>query len=261
MNFGKGINEEEILDPDSARVAGLLSALPRVEAPANFEFGVKAKIANGRVVSRAGFISFLKLAAPMSLLLVVGAFIFFYATLPSQDQVTAVEPVAPASDVRGATSETPDSVTTVEPENVSGPRVTEVEPERAAVPARGAVNRVAPRRGKNANDGGTSNTFTQKSAKVIMPPGLESANPRNPNTARIPVQEFFKTLGMASEFGDGGWKVSSVNENSVAKRSGVQANDVIVAIDGKEMKKNSAVAEIKSIRVRRDGKMIEMTLK
>jgi hypothetical protein len=42
MGSQNGMDELEVLDSDSQKVAAMLSALPRVEAPANFEFRVNA---------------------------------------------------------------------------------------------------------------------------------------------------------------------------------------------------------------------------
>ena len=73
-------------EENGTEVAELLAALPRVEAPANFNFGVNARIAKGRPSGRTLF-PFLKVAIPLSLLLVIGGLMFFYATMPGDDQV------------------------------------------------------------------------------------------------------------------------------------------------------------------------------
>jgi hypothetical protein len=53
-----GVNKLESLGGDDRVIADLLSALPRVEAPANFEFGVNAKIAAGQPQVSSGIPSF-----------------------------------------------------------------------------------------------------------------------------------------------------------------------------------------------------------
>ena len=272
MKFTKGINEEESLDAESGKVVALLSALPRVEAPSNFEFGVKAKIAQGAPRSGGSLIPFLKLAAPLSLLLIVGAFVFFYATLPSRDNVATVEQTTPATPTQQeqAASVEPSTPPTAERSDVSGPQVRDEidpEPERAtATSPVSPMNRSVPRRNSNSKerDGGLSTVETYKVAPVIMPPGTEGANPATRGGADIPVKEVLGILGVNADFADRGWKVSSVTDNSVAARSGLKPNDVIEAIDGKDMKADSTVkgdSGVRSVRIRRDGKQIELTMK
>src|SRR5688572_30074814 len=135
-NLENGMNEREALDNDSRKVVEMLSALPRVEAPANFEFGVKAKIAAGNSVSRSGLFSLLKVAAPLSLVLLIGAFVVYYGTLPGDESVAKVNDIAPvqtspiANDVQAPAREAMSEA----PPQVSGPRVAENdEPEVATV--------------------------------------------------------------------------------------------------------------------------------
>ena len=271
MKFTKGINEEESLDAESVKVVALLSALPRVEAPSNFEFGVKAKIAKGAPRSGRSLIPFLKLAAPLSLLLVVGAFVFFYSTLPSRDGVATVNPAAPAiASQDEIVASTPSAPPVGERNDVSGPRIgdeVDPEPERATVttpviPA----SRSTSRRPANsdARDGGLSTDKAYTAPPVIMPPGTEAANPSKSGGDDIPVKEVLGILGASADFADRGWKVGSVTDNSVAARSGVKPNDVIEAVDGKDVKADSTVkgdSGVRSIRIRRDGKQMELKMK
>ena len=58
-------------------MTAMLSALPRVEAPGNFEFGFRRASRQDVESNAMGFRSVLKLAAPLALILVVTAFVFF----------------------------------------------------------------------------------------------------------------------------------------------------------------------------------------
>ena len=90
------MNELEARETDD--VSNLLGALPRVEAPANFEFGVKARIAAGNRSPQASLVPFLKVAAPLSFVLLLAAFVIFYGIVPTNDNaptVAAADPVQP----------------------------------------------------------------------------------------------------------------------------------------------------------------------
>lgn len=251
--------EVEYLDEDGEKVAALLRSLPRVQAPANFDFHLNARIARGQS-PRATLIPFFKIAAPLGLVLLVTVAFLFYGSMPSNTDVAAVE--APVADSRSSASppqtesfapqpappvaQNPDPVVTQAPTAKSNPLRTIPASTRRPVDQRP----IAPPR-----DGSVD--LTQKTANVINPPGTD---PRT--AADISVREVLQMLGVTAEFSDGGWKVQSAAENSVAQRSGIKSNDVIEAVDGKPLTGTTNVKGDfgKVLRVRRDGKKIDVTL-
>ncbi len=69
---------------------------------------------------------------------------------------------------------------------------------------------------------------------------------------------------MKAEFIDGGWKVRSTTDNSIATRSGVRSDDVIEAIDGRAITEATTLkggVDGKSLNVRREGKQVKLDLK
>jgi hypothetical protein len=62
---------------ENREVTELLAALPRVEAPANFDFGVKARIAAGGSKGRSALFPFLKVTVPVAILLLIGTLCFY----------------------------------------------------------------------------------------------------------------------------------------------------------------------------------------
>lgn len=261
-----GVDERDALDGESRKVAALLSALPRVEAPKDFEFRVRARIAEG-IAPRASLMPFLKIAAPLSLVLVVVAFLIFYSTRPTQNEVVSVSEAIPSAPSVGQSQA---EAATTEPTAVSGPQIgepiggqTERETERSGPVRR--RNNSAP---ANRSQGGSVDR-TLESANMIMPPGFESANPgsRNLNAnvggTGVPVRDVLDTLGVSGDFLNGGWKVRSVAPNSLAQRAGVRSGDVIEAIDGQPLMESTSFRgrfSPKTLRIRRNDNTLTLKL-
>jgi membrane-associated protease RseP (regulator of RpoE activity) len=257
----------DALDNDGGDVALMLSALPRVEAPKNFEFRVKARIAEGSA-PRSALFPFLKIAAPLALVLLIGAFVIFYGLLPGQADVPIVADTAQSEPLRPE----PKSDLPVPPaQSVAGPQIDQThsalpdEPYVAAVKPTVVRRAAAPEVVKPSQGG--SRDFSLNSAQPKLPPGFESVEPRNLNAngsssaADVPVRNVLGILGIAAEYGNGGWKVQSVVEKSVAARAGVRASDVIEAIDGQPLKSDSLLkGGAKVFTVRRDGKQMSLSL-
>ena len=275
-----GIIERETLDADSRRVVELLSALPRVEAPGNFEFGVKARIAAGEVHPGKNPFGFVKVVAPLALVLVVALFGLFYRTMPSEDVASAprTETISPQQSGPIAQNDTtpkqsdPIPADTPEPE----PMVASGSGSQAAT-STGKLNRrsATPRSGLIETPGLAPPVIQPGSidraveaANVIDPPGINSNLGRNSNSnsagASIPVREVLEMLGVKAEFAGGGWAVRSTADNSIAARAGVKVKDVIEAINDQTLTEDTKLKgsfEGKSLRVRRDGKSMTISLR
>jgi hypothetical protein len=262
-----GMSEFEAHDADGSDVTALLNALPRVQAPDNFEFGVKAKIARHGQTSSA-LTPFLKLAAPFGLVLVMGVIVLFYGLRPSDADVAVIaDPARTESNFVPPTAEIPASPAPA----VSIPQAeqrteTRSVPERAAAsetrgPVRKSTSSATP-----STEGGSFD-IALGSAKAKLPPGFDAANPRtspmSSNSAQSgsPVREALEILGVTSSFANGGWQVGSVTANSIASRGKVLAGDVILAIDGQQLKSDSTIrGNITTLSVRRDGKTLSLKL-
>lgn len=261
--FVNGKNQDEPLDAESMRVVELLSALPRVEAPANFEFGVKARMAARRSTPRSGMLPFLKIAAPLCLVLIVAGFVLFFGSYPDSSGTDVVVSPPNALATEPATPRQDEIRQTAAASEVAGP--SSAEPAEPAVSAQ----RTAPPFSRHANkdQGRRPLDFTQRSVNVIMPPGTESANPRNRNmnsttSSDAPVNDLLEIWGIKAEFADSGWKVGSVVENSVGARSGVRANDVIESINSQPLKKDTKIKTegVRTVHVSRDGKQVTLSI-
>lgn len=260
-------NHDEQLDAESARVAALLGALPRAEAPANFEFGVKAGISNRVPTTRSGMLPFLKLAAPLGLVLLVGGLVLFFGSYPAAtDGEVVVVPVS-SSSTAPASLDPGEVLSKGDTNDVSSPRAMQ-ETLQAASEQR-KMGASTPRSNRYQPDVRRPIDFTQRSANVIMPPGTEAANPRNRNMnsgtgSDAQVNDLFQIWGITAEFADDRWKVGSVVENSVGARAGVQPNDVVDSINSQPLKKDTKIrteAGVRTLQVTREGKQITLNLR
>jgi hypothetical protein len=267
MGSQKGMDELEVIDPDTQKVIGMIGALPRVEAPSNFEFRVKAGIAKGSP-ARYALLPLLKTAAPLALILLVVSLGLLYYQTPTGTEINSGKNVAAVSEpvlppVRSsepARSEQPSVVPAPSRETTSAQaqRVS-VEPDRNVGTRRTGVSN------SDRSQGGSVDRILHP-GNVIMPPGTESANPKNLNantagtSASVPVRDVLGMFGVEGDFADGGWKVRSVKDNSVGSRAKIAAGDVIESIDGQALKNETKLkGSAKTFTVRRDGKLITLS--
>jgi PDZ domain len=265
--------DEEILTGDEAKVREMLGGLKRVEAPRDFGFKVQARIASakpGDFSARGGSWAFLKYAMPLGLVLVVIS-AFVINTLFDVSN-TAVPVVADNFTPPAARPSVPvgNEVAVVTPPPAgslvnSGPD-TAVKPGEEML----AKNPRKPVDGKKSSSdesgGGSYLTGLGNSKQIIQPPGsLANRGPGSLETlGQIPVDQILKMVGINASFSDNGWKVGSVEANSIAERSGVKRGDLIEEINGQPVTGGTQFSGSfsgKSVMVKRDGKTQEIPLK
>jgi C-terminal processing protease CtpA/Prc len=81
---------------------------------------------------------------------------------------------------------------------------------------------------------------------------------------QIAIRGVLEFVGVRADFSNLGWKVKSVDSNSMAERSGVKAGDLIEAINGLPVTDGTQFSGSftgKNLRVKRDGKTVEIDLK
>jgi len=253
------------LDMEHGDVAVLLSSLSRVEAPKNFEFGVKARIAKG-APRLAGFIPFLKVAAPSTLLLVVAVLVTFYLWVPAPNETAAITDFSPKETTQ--TLPTPVLIHPAPAPKLEPQTVNPMDGQLGIAKARridAPPVRKTRRPAGVSTDGRGSFDTGIKRAPVITAPGFESTNPNNGNSNSNnvrPVQEVFEMLGISADPVETGWKVRGLMVNSLASRAKVQLGDIVESIDGQQLKGNSIPIDgVTVLTVRRDGKSINLNLK
>jgi hypothetical protein len=258
-------NELETLDRDEQAVSRLVAGLEKVEAPANFERRVMAKIAEGRPKRRALFgVPAFAYTVPALLVVLLATFFVF--------KLRERTPAQPGPETIAANvSSTPSTTENSVPENIS---IVAPSPEDTAVAKVGdkTSSKPADRRKGGSFDipeSGTSNkggSFTTGQDQTQLPPP-EGIDPNSRSAANrvevmtptsISVKEVLDLLGISADV-KGQWRVTAVRENSSSAKSGIKAGDILTALDGKDINTlrdfmNSG--SISVITVRRDGKLI-----
>lgn len=224
------------MTPDEREVSRLLGELKRVDAPANFEFGVKARIAAGKPATAAAasgvWLGYMKFVVPAFLLAALGGAMFFGGLAGDSDvpaiaeqrvnpvavEETLPEPVRDEASVAAATEEPASSgpetlpfresftplpafVATGPAERIIRPLV-ETPVTAAAEPAGGSVDRA-------------------------LSPAIEV------NLPLAPV-DYLKKYGIDAAVEGEVWRVASVAAGSPAATAGLKSGDLIESIGGRK---------------------------
>lgn len=267
----------------------LMEEMPRVEAPNNFDFRVKARIAQGKPVeSRASFFPALRYVLPVAFVVLLIGFIAFnanYFTGANPIQTAAIVPqTAPVTNQIPANSfaesnpiatpETAPRIAGTIAQSIENPNLKPTSPRRETqfVVDRQVrrLPKVVVRENPRDEEGGGSrdNAFTPP-PPPILPEGFNTKPPtQNQPNANIGNQQnqlkdaqILEFIGIETVADRGGRKVKSVKSDSLADRSGVKVGDVVEAIDGKKVSEEPRTSnEGKTLTVKRGAERIEIKL-
>lgn len=241
------VNEEKFqIEPENDDVHRLLSGLKRVEAPKDFDFHVRARIAKGQPSENRvpWFPSIVRYGVPLGLVLVVAGY-FGIASLnaPADNTIAAVpqvevpvsQPALPAS--AEAPQPANDTQAVLLPDVASGdtPERLNVKPTVRSAPT---TNPKAEKPGGGSYDTGAG------AGANIRPTGDVDDNAPEPQGRRILIssREFLTNSGVAATYAGTGGRITSVG--GAAAAAGIVAGDVIEAVN----------VQAGTIRVTRDGK-------
>ena len=260
-------NEASEFGLGDERVSRLLAAMKRVEAPGDFDFRVRARIAAGRPAERRtfGLPMAVRYAIPLVLVVLIGAYFGFngfypdkYADVPAvaEAPISVAPPIAPPSN---------DEV--VPPSNLSaGEHAIVRKPEFANNGVGDAPVKKTPKVDRPV---GGSFDVAGRQERKLYPRGFDpNARPANAKamdrTVQIPTKDVLNLFGVNGTFGKSGWKVESVTTDTLAARSGVKAGDVIEAINDQPLKEKMSFKgkfNGKTLRVKRDRVTMQIVLK
>lgn len=254
---------------EEQKISQMLGSLRRVEAPKDFDFHLKARIANAKPsdYQRSGLLPILKYAMPLALFLVVGAGAVGISSYNTWEAPTAVvevpketgetppavpdgarevaAPVQVTSPAPAVNAETP-SVRPERPLLASNPAPAARQPQRRIVP----VSPAATPEGRSADmTGGIVRP------KVICAPGVQC----KPLEAR----EAFSRLGLEAVYEGGAWKVKSVKANETAGQLGVKPGDRLKSINSKAVTDRTEFEsdlKVTTIQVQRGRETIDLTI-
>ena len=273
-NQAPHVHEPQVTDRDEEKIIQLLSALPRVKAPGDFGFRVKARIAEGKPASATSMWlpTAAKAALPFILLVLVGGY-FAITALYTTDDVPAV---AVAKQEEPAAALTQDHTLPVQPhttvqEKNSPPVLTAQAPvETVNVPSGPsptvAASRVLTKK-RLPSAAGPHDGSGSKIETALIPKELSKANDPAVTPEASPkgerAGEVLTRIGVNALFGESGWKAESVTPNTTAAKAGIKAGDVIESVDDQTLTDLGSVAKPakgKKLRVLRDGKSIDIVI-
>jgi len=251
-------NEEEILSGDDAQVRQMLGDLKRVDAPKDFDFRLKARIAasSGKDFEPRLFPA-LRIAAPLALVLAVLAF-FVVSGIYSVDDNSVPQIAGGDIPMPNLNKDKPRELVAVsnsQPENAEqNPGETDKPKDQEL-----AANLDKPKKdvSQTENNGGGSRDSTATEPNVVLPGGFESKNP-------LAVKGVLEVMGIEAFFSNKKWKVESVVPNSRAMRAGVKTGDVIEAINDVKLPAETITVNgplvVNKLNVLRGGQKITINL-
>lgn len=282
---GKAADDDDILSAEDEKIRALLNTLNRVEAPNGFDFRVKARIARqSRAGFQARFLPVLRYVLPLGLIILFSAaFVFkslYFSTAgnfqPIAENNSPVEvekkaeisPVNPIETTTASAIILPEDKTTAV--NLTAMKKTVEKSAPARPVAFSPVKNVKDSVKKNSAEvsGGTHLSALSMPKKIITPPGitLEKKVGNQSDVVKsksLTVKEVLSQLGIETIYTDETWKVLSVRENSLAKRSGVKTGDAVKAIDDEKLTDKplrSKTIEGKKITIVRGAQKLEISL-
>ncbi len=272
------VNESE--NKETNAVAGLLGSLPRVEAPNDFDFRVKARIAAGQPARVAWFPAAARVAVPLGLVLSVGGYFGYravYQTVATDVAVVNTNsgpiPLSPATAefvaANAVAPETPGQVgmgnPTVKPPTIDGKMATATKADLDP-----KIDPSTDDRRTIGNSRGGSFDTAVKESKTIYPRGVNpnakvAVKPRDfERPGAIMAKDVLTQFGADVVYSGSGWRVAAVKDNSAAQKAGLKSGDVVEAINDQPLsEKTSFKGQFsgKSIRLKRDGATVLVNLK
>ncbi|HSI88823.1 MAG TPA: hypothetical protein VK918_07185 [Pyrinomonadaceae bacterium] len=256
---------------DDGDVKRMLSSLGRVDAPNDFTFRVKARIAEQKAASehRGWAPAFLRIAAPAAVTVAVATGGYFalidngQAPLP----VAAVEETMEFAPPQSA--EVADAGPSVgsdigEPSIPVSNAFADAKPAPAPQRAQARESRPA----ANTNEGGGSTVRAAKPpAAPLLPRGIDPQtvipNTRPGDAAGTHrISDILQMIGVNAQRGAMGWNVSGTTSAGVGGRAGIRSGDIVVAIDGTPINNTDTIkgtATIRSLQLIREGRRVTIT--
>lgn len=288
-NLTNQTEDREILSAEDEKIRVFLGNLKRVEAPKDFDFRVKARIAeHSRADFQPRFLPVLRYVLPLGLILLFSAaFVFNSLYFPDAVNVPLTaennSPIEIKKEVETSPAnliETANATSLPENEiiaaaatnsNVPNTRNEKNVPTRFIAVKSVKNTKTSPKKNNSEISGGSRLSALTAPKQIITPPGINpnqtvqnSPNPANTNslTAKT-AKEVLSELGIETVFEGESWKVLSVRQNSPAQRSGVKTGDAVQAIDGEKLTDKplqNKTIEGKNLTVRRGAEKVEISL-
>lgn len=279
-------NEQEKLSQNDERVCQILGSLEKIDAPKDFHFQLKSKIAVKKSARQnsTGWRTLL-IGIPGLACILLAAFFAFNRNFPT--------PIATVKPPETETAAVPEIINTLPNSNIEVVQATKPElpvftKGSSAIEPKSAHNRVIAKAEKPQNEALADKKILPKDSTVkddfvgvrtpaatdinkpLVQKGLNGSAVNTGNTkinetdTVFEIESLLNDLGIETTAENGKLKVKAVRKNSSAERSGVRNADVIEAVDNKKISPKDTLKksfDAKSINVTREGKAIELILK
>lgn len=253
---------QDFADAGEEKVAAVLGSLKRVDAPADFDFRVRARIAQGRPAEArtSWFPAFARVAAPAVMLAAVGGY-FGYNALYDTGTVNVPVvadsgPVAPAPLVVPISNEiAPAPAATTE---VAVKLPVNTDETLASAPKKDTTTTAVKK--PEMPEGGSVDMALRETNRPGNVVNTGNSSPVVP-TSTLSVREVFSAMGIRASFSATGWRVSSSSGRAAA--AGLKTGDIIETVNGRAVGANTVFDEKFSgttLRVKRDGATIQISL-
>lgn len=268
---------------EQTRVWLMIDNLRRIDAPNDFDFRVKAKIANSKPADfQPRFLPALRYVLPVSIVVLLLGLVAFNANyfsnnnsapqtavavsqMPLEKDSAPVNSFASNQIVAADTSNQP-SITSVANLNIAPVENTQ-EKQSVAFNLPPKPKTTAPK--KNAeDDGGSSRDLASTRSSEKLPYGINPNRavetlPNANNQNSITDEDVWEFIGIKVVAENGNRKVTAVLPNTTAERSGVKTGDVIEAINGEKLSAKPLrvkTIEAKTLTIMRGTEKIEINL-
>lgn len=284
MNYESTKNnshESETLSDDERKLSALLGGLKRVEAPKDFDFKLKARIAGAALTDERKPFLFpaLRYVLPLCLVVMLSAFVALKIVAPGDEpSATSIAGNPQQSDnVEVAASQIQEKPS-VEPTQANTNYVVDSDTQKSLKAPRPA-NAVKPtfvagarpvKRGEvnsRVSSVGVRDSAVKAAPVINMNPNAPIIkNSNSGQSATISVRELLREIGIEVEFVGANWKITAVGENTPARIANMQIGDLIESIDDRKLSSDTGFQQSftgKVFRIVRDGKqiMIDLTKK
>lgn len=249
-------------ESDQNRIWAMLGGLGQVEAPKDFNFRVKARIAETKLdgyKEETGFFPALRYVMPLGFVIVLLSFValsglYFVGTQSEQPIATQTTPTPKEVKViQPEIAESDESEIIPEEKHVAEKNKNNLEEENPGIERKTAPENqrsndlVAEKKGKTPkkttekpeSGGGSKDLAGTKPPTIIQPEFDTNRSPKpkqNKNPSKsVDVKVVLDLAGIETDFKNGKYSVKSVRKNSMAERSKVKVGDIIEAINGKKI--------------------------
>lgn len=264
------------LEKTQTRIWRMIDDFKSVDAPANFDFAVKARIKNAHQPQkpRIWFSPALRFAVPLGLVVLILGFVAFSASYFSGNSApqtasvapqTPIEKDAPPSNVYVVNQNAADANPIVAQANSTAEKPKE-NGEIAIVKPSTEQRGTASKKTEREFDGGSRVSASTQGAPKF-PNGL---NPNRANVAPMNIgggksfaaSEILSFIGIESAPENGKLQVKAIKPDSLAERSGVRVGDIIEAINNLPLNELGAKRiEGKTLTVARGAERIVINLR